>query len=141
MANFNELLQQYVNQSYDELLGLAKYSLGKVTNEITTIFEGSENASKALLVVTAACFGADMKLTTLEYTFLRDLLGGDWDYSSTKEMVEALGGEDSMEMTDKLVDGLSADGKAALVSFCLCLLSVDETISRDEVAFVAKLMD
>lgn len=29
----------------------------------------------------------------------------------------------------------------ALLSFCLCLLAVDETISRDEVAFFTRLMD
>ena len=140
MADFNELLQQYVNQSYDDLLGLAKYSLSKVSEEITTIFDGTEEASKVLMVVTAACYGADSRLTTLEYTFLKDLLESDSDYNSMKSMIEALGGSDAMELTDQLVDSLSADGKAALVSFCICLLAVDETISRDEVAFIAQLM-
>lgn len=141
MANFNELLQRYVNQSYDELLGLAKYSLSKVSDELTSIFGGSEEAAKALMVVTAACYGSDSRLTTLEYNFLKELLGSDMDYDSMKGMIEALGGSDAMDLTDQLVDSLSSDGKAALVSFCICLLAVDETISRDEVAFIAQLME
>ena len=140
MASLDQLLQRYVNMSYDELLGLAKYSLSQF---IDTIVDGmgSENASKALALITAACLGADGKLTSLEHQFINDLLDSDDSYAENLSFVQSLGTDDARKLVDNLVDSLSADEKAAAVSFCLCFLAVDETITRDEVAFIDRLID
>ena len=141
MADFNQLLQNYVNQPYEELLGLARYSLAQASDEISDFFSGNDELhAKAYMVITAACLGADSKLTTLEYNFLKDLLDMDVSYDDMKSMIEALYGDEAMELTDQLADSLSNDAKSALISFCICLLAVDETISREEVDFIAKLM-
>ena len=141
MASFNEILQNYVNKSYDELLFFAQQSFTEVLPDLARSFEGSEGAAKAMMVIVSACLGADGKLTMLEAKFLNDLLGVDDDYESTMQMVAALGDDESRDLVDQLADALPTDKKAALVSFCLCFLAVDETITRDEVAFVVKLME
>ena len=141
MASFNEILQDYVNKSYDELLFFAQQSFSEVAPSLSNVFGGSEGAAKAMMVIVSACLGADGKLTMLEAKFLNDLLGVDDDYESTMQMVAAFGDDESRDLTDQLADALPADKKAALVAFCLCFLAVDETITRDEVAFVYKLME
>ena len=141
MASFNEILQNYVDKSYDELLFLARENIAEVTPDLVCFFEGKEDAAKALMIIVSACLGADGKLTALEAKFLKDLLGTDDDCESTMQMVATLGDDESRDLTDRLADALSADKKASLVSFCLCFLAVDETIHRDEVAFVVKLME
>lgn len=140
MATFNEFMQDYVNKSYDELLAFANLSMADLTGELVSLLGDKESATRAYMVVTAACLGVDGKLTTLEYTFLKDLLGLDMSYGDVKGLVEELGGSDAMELTDRLADSLSAQGKAAFLTFCLSFLAVDESISREEVAFVKQLM-
>ena len=62
-------------------------------------------------------------------------------YSDNLEFVRSLGTDEARELVDGLVDSMSADDKAAAISFCLCFLAVDETITRDEVAFIDRLID
>jgi hypothetical protein len=140
MANLNQLLQKYVNMDYDELLDLAKFSLSQF---LDTVLEktGADGASKICAVMTAACLGADGKLSPLENKFFNDLLGVNDSYSDNLEFVRSLGTDEARELVDGLVDAMSADDKAAAISFCLCFLAVDETISRDEVAFIDRLID
>jgi hypothetical protein len=140
MANLNQLLQKYVNMDYDELLDLAKFSLSQF---LDTVLEktGADGASKICAVMTAACLGADGKLSALENKFFNDLLGVNDSYSDNLEFVRSLGTEEARELVDGLVDAMSSEDKAAAISFCLCFLAVDETISRDEVAFIDRLID
>jgi hypothetical protein len=140
MANLNQLLQKYVNMDYDELLDLAKFSLSQF---LDTVLEktGADGASKICAVMTAACLGADGKLSPLENKFFNDLLGVNDSYSDNLEFVRSLGTEEARELVDGLVDAMSSEDKAAAISFCLCLLAVDETITRDEVAFIDRLID
>ncbi|MBP3395890.1 MAG: hypothetical protein J6L87_01835 [Clostridia bacterium] len=137
MSRLNQLLQNYVNMSYDELLSQANHSLSQFINTLGS----AESASKICAVITAACLGVDGKLTSLESKFLNDLLDSDHSYDSNLDFVQSLSGDEACKLVDELVDSLSADAKAAVVSFCLCFLAVDETISRDEVAFVYRLID
>lgn len=137
MASYHDLMQKCVNMSYDELLGLAKYSLSQFANTLGR----TGGAAEACAVITAACLGVDGKLTALESKFLNDILDSDDSYDSNLNFVRSLSGDEACELVDELVDSLSADEKAAVISFCLCFLAVDETISRDEVAFIYRLID
>lgn len=137
MSRLNQLLQNYVNMSYDELLDMAKYSLSQFTNTLSR----TGNAAKICAVITAACLGVDGKLTSLESKFLNDILDSNDSYETNLNFVRSLSGDEACRLVDELVDALSADEKAAVVSFCLCFLAVDETITRDEVAFVYRLID
>ncbi len=139
MSNLNELLQDYVNLSYENLLSLANLSMQKTANELKDIL--GENTSRAYLIVIAACLGTDNKLTELEYKFLKDFLEEeDMTFEEAKNLLETISGSEAMELTDNLVDVLSPDGKSALIMFCLSFLAVDETISVDEVDFIKKLL-
>ena len=79
----------------------------------------------------------------LSYSLRRDLIGcgSDTTYESAKAFIQDNYSADGIQITDQFADILSAEKKAALVSFCLCLMAVDETIDRNEVAFVLKLIE
>ena len=135
---FNETLQEYVNLPYEKLLEFAKISMGKIASDMDRIL--GENVGKAYSIITAACFGVDAKLTELECKFLNDLLDANW---SMQEIHEQLSGYDQQQIqnfTDAVVDNLTGESKTALVMFCMSMLAVDETITRDEAAFIAKLL-
>ena len=139
MANLNQLLQKYVNMSYEELLDMAKFSLSQFL-DVLLENSGADGASKVCAVMTAACLGADGKLSALEHKFFNDLLNSDDSYDENLAFVQSLGTEEARELVDGMVDAMSSDHKAAAVSFCLCFLAVDETITRDEVAFINRLI-
>lgn len=143
MANFNELLQNYVNKSYDELVDLARVSLAVFSDDLQSIFPEDTDSAQVIAIIISSCIGTDGKFSTLEYKFMCDLLGtGDmFSYEDLKAIIEGHYGIESIELTDQLADVLTDDKKAALISFCLCFLAVDETIERNEVAFVIKLME
>lgn len=141
MKSLNELLQDYVNKPYEELLAFAKISMSKLVDEMKSVFGEDESIANAYMVITSACLGVDGRLTALEYRFLKDLLESDMDYETMKNGVETYCGQEAMDLTDRLADSLSSDGKSALIMYCLSFLAVDETISRDEVAFIRKLIE
>ena len=143
MANFNELLQNYVDKSYDELVGLARASIAAFSDDLQSIFPDGTDSAQVIAIIISSCIGVDGKFSTLEYKFMCDLLGcGDkFSYEDLKDIVQSHYGAESIALTDSLADVLSDDKKAALISFCLCFLAVDETIERNEVAFVIKLME
>ena len=47
---------------------------------------------------------------------------------------------ESVELVDRLADTLDSDGKTSLLVLAICILSVDETISREEVTLIKKLL-
>ena len=138
MANLNDLLQDYVNKSYDELLSFAKISLSHLVDPFTEIFGSQQDAAQVTAFIISACVGVDGKITALEAKFIRDLLGVNEDYT---EVIAKMSNEDSRTLTDKIMDSFTGDMKSHMLLFCLSFLAVDETISRDEGAFVRRLLD
>ena len=78
---------------------------------------------------------------TLRGKFMNDILEADHAYEDTCEMVAALSCSESREIMDNLIDSLPSEAKAAGLTLALCFCAVDETISREEVAYFKKLMD
>ena len=141
MATFNELMQRFVNESYDSLLNIANQSLRDVSNALTDFFSDKpEYATQSTVMLFACCLGADGKLTELEARFLNDLLCANHSYSTLCTMISTHANKDSLEIIDKLVDTLDQDSRAAMLTLATCFLAVDETITREEVALISLLM-
>lgn len=141
MATFNELMQRFVDMSYDKLLSTANQAFADLSAHFEDFFDRDPDSSaRALLLLTATCLGADNTLSKLEYRFINDLLNADHSYEDLLSMVKGVNGDEAVGMIDKLTDTLEGDARASLLALALCILAVDETISRDEVAFIKKLM-
>ena len=80
------------------------------------------------------------KLTELECKFVSDLFEGV-SYEEIKQLVEAHHSAEMVQFVDEFVDGFPVEIKSKLLTLCCCFLAVDETISRDEIAFVYKLCE
>lgn len=135
----NELLQEFVNLSYEDILAIARERLGELLPVFNQAAKDGDGAKFALLLM-GTSLAVDGKLTEKEYNFVNDLLGNKFTYDETKQMVELHYNADFLELADQVVDSCSGALKASLLTFCTCFLAVDETISRDEVAFIKKLL-
>ena len=139
MASLEQLLQKYVNMSYDDLLACAKYSLPIFISDLVKE-SGQKEAASFLAVLIAVCLGTDANFTALENKFFNDLIGTNDSYADNLKLVQALNTDKSRKLVENSVHRLPADKKSAVVSFCLCILAVDETISKDETAFINRLI-
>ena len=144
MSKFNTLLQKYVNMSYDELVNTANENLHELFPALEKFFEdfpGEDPTTHIVVMLLANCLGADNQLTALECKFVNQILNANHSYDTLKTLIATHCNDEAEEVLDHLVDALDGSATANLLSFCLCLLAVDETISRDEVAFFTRLMD
>lgn len=141
MANdsYSQLLQNYVNAPYDVLLAVANDSLAKVMPVFNEVAKDGNGAGLVLPFICTA-LAVDGKFSELEYKFVKDLLEIDQSYDYFKEVVQQYYSAEWIEAVDGLIDACPADVKNALLCFCLAFVSVDEHISREENAFIAKLM-
>lgn len=141
MSTFNEMLQKYVNRSYDELLQIANLSMKDLVPALNKKFNDNDVTAKFLTILTCACLDTDGEISNLEISFLNDLLGSNYTREGMYDIIKGLGDEKGREIVDQIADLLDADGKASLISLCLCFLSVDETITRKEIAYISKLIE
>lgn len=134
----NELLQDFVNEPYENLVNIARGTISDLLPVFNNIAEDGQG-SKFLVAFMATSLAVDGKLSDLEYRFVCDILG-DFSYEEVKELAQAHYSGDMIELTDRIADACDQDLKATLLTFCCAFLAVDETISREEVAFIQKLL-
>ncbi len=137
--DLKKLLQDFVNEPYETLLGMAKSAFA----ELKPVFDKASadgQGSKLLIGLMATSLAIDGHLTELEYKFVTDLFG-EFSFEEVKGLVQMHYTADMLKLMDDLVDSFSTDLKARLLTFCCCFLAVDETISRDEIAFVYRLCE
>lgn len=141
MANdaYNQLLQEYVNAPYDVLLAVATEALNKVMPVFSEIAEDGNGASIVLPFI-CTTLAVDGKFTELEYKFIKDVTGLELSYDELRNLVQQFYSAEWINAVDNLIDNCPNEVKQSLLSFCLAFVSVDEHISREENAFIAKLM-
>ena len=133
----SDILQDFVNEEYDNLLGMAKQAIADILPVFNDLAKDGDGAT-GLIALFATSLAVDGKLSELEYKFVCDLLG-DKSFDEVKALVAAHYNAETFDLVDKLVDEFPVDMKSKLLTFCCCFLAVDEKISREEVAFVTKL--
>lgn len=141
MANFNEILQDYVNLDYEQLVAIGKGELSKMARSLSNYFDDTDYAAKALLMFTGVILGMDGKLSMLECRYLNELLDAEHSYDETCDMVSCFTTQEARDLVDNLIDAMDTDAKASALTVALCFCAVDETISREEVAYFKKLME
>lgn len=134
-----EILQDFVNESYESLLGMAKLALAELTPVFAELADDG-NGAKFVVPFFATSLAVDGKFTEKEYRFVCDLFG-DISYEEMKSLVEMHYNAEMIEMVDGLADSCPVKLKSKLITLCCCFLAVDETISREEVAFINKLCE
>ncbi len=136
MKSFDELLQHYVNLDYEELVEIGTKALADVMpmcKKVDTEHDGALMLSGILV----SAIGADGNLSYLERKFLRDLLRISDENVDT---LISLYCDEVVELVDNFVDNLGTDVKASTLTLVIAVAACDETISRSETAFIAKLL-
>ena len=136
---FNELLQDFVNKSYEELVSIANSALEIIVDGFSKIQTDSKPADFIVPFI-ATTLASDGKYTQLEHDFLNSVLETNISYDDSKNFVQSYYNEEIFDLVDQMIDACGQDLKNALVIFCLCFTAVDETITREESAFIAKLL-
>lgn len=136
MATWNETLQQLVNEDYDSLLNIARGTLNDLMPTFKELDPDNEGAAVVFYTISSAV-ASDGKLTALERKFICDLLGVSSDSVSTM-----LNAHDAKmdELVDSMVDNFPQDESASLLLLVATVAACDETISREENAFLKRLL-
>lgn len=137
--SYNQLMQRYVNAPYEVLLAVANDSLNKVMPIFNSIADDGKGAGIVLPFICLS-IAADGKFSELEYKFISELLGINQTYDYFKNAIQQYYSDRWIEAIDKLIDSCHDEIKEALISLCLAIVAVDEKISREENAFIAKLL-
>ena len=134
-----QILQDFVNEPYEKLVDMAIAAFADIKNTFEKVAPGVD-ASQLMVSLFATSLAVDGKLTELECKFVSDIFNGV-TYNEIKELVEAHHSAEMVAFIDEFVDGCPVEIKSKLLTLCCCFLAVDETISRDEIAFIYKLCE
>lgn len=135
--SFQDTLQNLVNKDYDELMGFAKIAIAELYPACKVVDEDNGGVFMMTSIILSA-IAADGKLTGIEKKFLMELLDLDEDKLNT-----LIGMHDARmaDLTDNFADALPAEMKAHVVMLVATIAACDETISREETAFLAKILE
>ena len=136
MATLNELLQDFVNRDYEELVAIGKIAFAKVHPVLCKI-DAENNGYFLMTNVLLSAIGADGKLTDLESKWLKDVAGLD---DNAIDTLLKLYNTKTEDVTDALFDNAPETLRADLLMLVLSIMAVDEKIAYQETAFLAKLM-
>ena len=141
MANYSydQLMQNYVNAPYSVLLATANDALSQIMPIFNDIAKDGNGASVVLPFICTA-IAVDGHFTELEYRFIKDVTGVNYSYDEFKNIIQDYYTSEWVNAIDHLADSCPENIKTALLTFCLTFVAVDEKISREENAFIAKLM-
>ena len=138
VSSFQELMQQYVNKDYSTLVGLAKASVNDILPECAKI--DTDNKGVLLLMsIALSGIGADSNASPKEVQFIADVL--DVEANKILDILAAIvKNPTSLELAKKFVGVCPKELKAATINFIATICACDETITRDESAYILTLM-
>lgn len=136
MSSFNELMQKYVNTDYQVLVDLAKEAVRRLMPYCQKV-DPDHNGNYMLASLILSAIGADGVLTGLESKMLSDVMG-----LNTEEIKKLISMFDNRmaDLADHFADNMNEDTKADTLMLITVLAAVDEKISKEETAFIKKLM-
>jgi uncharacterized tellurite resistance protein B-like protein len=126
-----------VNQDYSTLVAFGKKALGHVLPACQAVDKQNNGMFMASSIILTA-IGADGVLSSKERQFLRDVLGLS-DDSITKyiKMYDSR----MVDLVNTFADRSSSEIKGHTMMLIMSVCACDETISRDETAFIRKIME
>lgn len=137
MATLRDLMQEFVNKDYSELVGLAKAAARDVLPACAEIDEDG-NGRDLLLFVMITAIGADGDLSEQEYAFLKDM---GYTYEEVKGALGAYS-SDMVNMVKSFFEFHEGSEIAeSLYIVILCAASCDGTIKVDEIRYLEEMFE
>ncbi len=135
MEQFNELMQKFVNLDYQSPVAIAQNSIVKILPVCKQI-DPDNNGMAMLTAIVLSSLSADGVLTAKEQQFLCDTLNLN---KETIEKLVSLYTSAETDLVDKFVDTIT-DVKADVITIVCAFAACDETIKREECAFIYRLL-
>ena len=133
-----------MNSVINYCLGLGYYDLENFAGKnFLVVYNYIKNNSRVnpndvLIPTIFTCIASDGQLTSLEKKFVCDLFNVD---AATVDGIFKSINSEIIRIVHEVFDSIPTDEvKAALLSFCACFLAVDERVTREEFAFLQKLI-
>jgi hypothetical protein len=135
---FNDIIKEFEEKTYEELLSLASGALSLVAKAFSNL-ANTERPGELILPFIFTTLGVDGELSEIEAKFLNDLFNADFDYDALKNYALAYNDEEIVELIDKLIDICDDETKAAMLIFCTCFAAVDSNVTCKETEYLVKL--
>ena len=132
--NLNEMLQEIVNRPYEQKVLGAKATLAECFDIMNR--KGVDQKQSAVLVITflAAAVAADGKFSSPERKMLKEMFGDDLE-----AIVKSID-KKTLDLVDQFVDTFNAAEKSNFILLAIYVMAVDDTINKDELTYLIKLM-
>ncbi len=134
--DFNQMLQDFVNKERDELVYIAKRAMGELLPHCKKVDPDNDGFFMLTAIILTA-IGADGTLTVKEREFLREVLEQD---DETISRFIKIYDKAMFETVDKFADALGSDVKAHVLMLVMSVASSDETICKEETAFIKRIL-
>ena len=128
---FQELMQEFVNEDYDTLVEVASNAVSEILPTCKEVDQENDGFLMLTSIVITA-IASDGNLTSTERRFLKDVFGFTDDHVDT--LVEMYDKE-MFNLVDSFADAFT-DIKATVLVLITAIAACDETISREETAFI-----
>ena len=137
--NLKEILEEFIEKDYDELMDIFRISYLSFLETLEKNYHFPINMVNTYAIdLIAASIAADGELAENEITFLKDT------FSLKDDQIQKL-----FERGKKpyVVNGIEhmlmivfSDVKEYAITLCLSIIAIDEKITREEVAFIERLL-
>ena len=131
--NPRSVAQHCASLSFFDLQDFAGKNYNKVYNCIESIAE--DKATTILVGTIFTCIASDRKLSTKEWDFIKQFIGG-YSYDEAFKTAEQFYHEDAFKTTKEFVEALPMDIREAYLSLCIAVLAVDGQFHEEEVDFL-----
>ena len=137
MGKINQILQEYVNKDYTELVEVAR---GAIKNLLPTarVLDVRYDGMLLLSGVVLSAVAADGELSEKECIFLCEVLGVP---AEKLEQFLTMYDASMIALTDDFADSLDAQGKTDVLCLVIAVAACDKKISWEENAFIRKIIE
>ncbi len=139
MNKLDEILQNFVNSSREELYVVAANAMSVVLPYFTENCNNEDKAAELLAGFIFTVVAVDGKLSKEELQFIKDVFKS-FSEEDLVNMVKAHRNEEMVNLFDDVVDSMPNNIKSELLNLCTATIAVDHNINNVEYSYLIKLI-
>ncbi len=140
MNKFDEILQNFVNSSREELYVIAANAMGEILPYLTENLSNEDKAAELLAGFIFTAVAVDGKLSKDEFQFVKEVFKS-FSEEELLDMVKAHRDEEMVNLFDEVVDSMPENIKLALINLCTATIAMDHNINNVEYSYLVKLIE
>ena len=130
----NEVLQDYVNLSYGELLSVAAHAAKTVIPFFNSAVEDGDGAIFTISFI-GVSLASDGQLTEGEWKFIASFIGR-YSYNEALALAGEFYSSEAQEVVKKFIQSFPSEVRDAYIKMCIAVMCVDKRINNGEASFL-----